>query len=171
MSEAQPALEVLEDLAPAELHARAWDICMGKGWYFGHATHDGDGARFWKLDLDGDPVFDAIWQQARARCEAIAGVPLRVIRQYANGHTYGLGGKPHLDDVRPGSFTLLYYPMQEWDAGWDGETVFLEPDGEIAQSVRPRPEPGGVVRLADSACRTRAEPVLHGAASHGGVQA
>ena len=142
MSEAQPALEVLENLAPAELHARAWDVCMGKGWYYGHATHDGDAARFWKLDLDGDAVFDAIWQQARARCEAIAGVRLRVIRQYANGHTYGLGGKPHLDDVRPGSFTLLYYPMQEWDAGWDGETVFLEPDGEIGQSVRPRPNRG-----------------------------
>jgi SM-20-related protein len=142
MSEAQPALEVLEDLAPAELHARAWDVCMGKGWYFGHASHGGDSARFWKLDLDGDPVFDAIWQQARARCEAIAGAPLRVIRQYANGHTYGLGGKPHLDDVRPGSFTLLYYPMQDWDSGWDGETVFLEPDGEIAHSVRPRPNRG-----------------------------
>jgi SM-20-related protein len=142
MSEVQPLLEILEDLAPSELHARACNVCTGEGWFFGHATHDGDAARFWKLDLDGDPTFDAIWEQVKERCEAMAGAPLRVIRQYANGHTYGLGGKPHVDNDRPGSFTLLYYPMEEWPSDWDGETVFLDPDGDIALSVRPRPNRG-----------------------------
>jgi hypothetical protein len=138
-AENEPILEVLEELAAAELHARACDVCRAKGWYFGHGSHEGDSLPFWKMDLEGDAAFDAIWQGARERCEALAGGPLRVIRQYANGHTYGLGGKPHPDDVRPGSFTLLYYPMLEWKDGWDGETVFLDEHGEIALAVRPRP--------------------------------
>jgi hypothetical protein len=88
------------------------------------------------MDLESDPAFEAIWEHARPRCEAVAGTSLRVRRQYANGHTYGLGGRPHKDD---GEFTLLYYPNPEWKDGWDGETVFFDPKGEIYFSVRPRP--------------------------------
>jgi hypothetical protein len=91
------------------------------------------------MDLDGDGAFNAIWQHFQPRCEALAGAPLRVIRQYANGHTYGLGGNPHADDNKPGSFTLLYYPNPEWQDDWDGETVFYDGSGEIAFAVRPRP--------------------------------
>jgi hypothetical protein len=133
---AEPLLEVLDDLVPAELHSAAWARCSGKGWYFGHGSKQGDGSRFWKMDLDADQAFDAIWELARPRCEALAGTPLRVLRQYANGHTYGLGGRPHQDD---GAFTLLYYPNPEWRDGWDGETVFYDPSGEISFAIRPRP--------------------------------
>jgi SM-20-related protein len=137
--EAEPVIEVLEGLVSPQLHAAAWLKCSAKEWYFGHGSNTGDGTQFWKMDLDGDAAFGAIWEQARPRCEALAGTPLRVIRVYANGHTYGLGGKPHLDDNKPGTFTLLYYPNPEWKAGWDGETVFYDQAGEIALSVTPRP--------------------------------
>jgi hypothetical protein len=50
-----------------------------------------------------------------------------------------LGGEPHRDDTRAGTFTLLYYPNPEWKSGWDGETVFYEQSGEIAFSVLLRP--------------------------------
>jgi hypothetical protein len=132
-------LEILDNAAPAELHAAAWAECAGKRWYFGHGSKPGDWSRFWKMDLDGDAVFNALWEHVRPRCEALAGASLRVIRQYANGHTYGLGGNPHFDDTRPDTFTLLYYPNPEWKDGWDGETVFYDASGEIAFSVRPRP--------------------------------
>ncbi len=138
----EPVLEVIDDLVPAELHTAAWAICAGKGWYFGHGSHAGDWGRFWKMDLDGDAVFNAIWEQVRPRCEALAGAPLRVVRQYANGHTYGLGGQPHLDDTIPGSYTLLYYPNPEWKDGWEGETVFYDSSGEISMAIRPRPNRG-----------------------------
>ena len=134
-----PVLEVIDGLVPAELHQAAWKVCSGKGWFFGHGSNEGDGSRFWKMDLDGDATFNAIWEASRPRCEALAGGPLRVIRQYANGHTYGLGGKPHLDDVAPGTFTLLYYPNPEWKDGWDGETVYYDQHGEIALAIRLRP--------------------------------
>jgi SM-20-related protein len=131
-----PLLEILDDLVPADLHAAAWARCAGAGWYFGHGSKTGDGSAFWKMDLESDAAFDAIWQRARPRCEELAGTPLRVRRQYANGHTYGLGGRPHQDD---GAFTLLYYPNPEWKDGWEGETVFYDPSGEIRRAVRPRP--------------------------------
>jgi SM-20-related protein len=138
-SSAEPVLEILDDLVPVELHTAAWAACSAAGWKFGHGSHGEDPLPFWKLDLDGDPAMDAIWKSVRERCERLAGGPLRILRVYANGHTYGLGGKAHSDDHRPGTFTLLYYPMPEWKPGWDGETVYFDSDGEIALAVRPRP--------------------------------
>ena len=129
-------IEILDDLVPAALHAAAWKRCSGAGWYYGHGSNAGDGSAFWKMDLEADPAFDAIWEHVRPRCEELAGTSLRVRRQYANGHTYGLGGKAHKDD---GEFTLLYYPNPEWKEGWDGETVFYNRSGEIASAVRLRP--------------------------------
>lgn len=134
-----PLIEVIENLASPDLHRAAWEKCCGKTWYFGNASNADEAGRFWKMDLDGDPVFDAIWNASRARCEELAGVKLRVVRQYANGHTYGLGGAPHMDDTRPGTFTLLYYPMQEWKPEWDGETVYLDAAGDVFFAVRPKP--------------------------------
>ena len=131
-----PILQIFDDLVSAELHAAAWARCSGAGWFFGNTSNNGDGSAFWKMNLESDPAFDAIWEQVRPRCEELAGTPLRVRRQYANGHTYGLGGRPHRDD---GSFTLLYYPNPEWNDAWDGETVFYDHKGEIATAVRPRP--------------------------------
>ena len=135
----EPLLEILEDLAPAELFQEACKLSAAKGWYFGHGSHDHDPGRFWKMDLEGIVVFDEIWKVAKTRCEELTGGPIRVLRQYANGHTYGLGGQPHLDDHRPGSYTLLYYPMAEWQDGWEGETLFFDEQGEVAFTVRPRP--------------------------------
>jgi hypothetical protein len=131
--------EILDDVAAAELHRAAWQACNRKAWYFGNASNDEHATPFWKMDLDGVAAFDALWEAARSRCEALAGGPLRVIRQYANGHTYGLGGSAHHDDTRPGTFTLLYYPMPAWEHDWDGETVFFDAAGEVTQAVRPRP--------------------------------
>jgi len=135
----QPLLEVIDDFAPPELFEESCRVGSAKGWSFGQASQRGDGARFWNFDLERIVVFDSIWEHARARCQRLTGAPLRVIRQYANGHTYGLGGRPHIDDVRTGCYTLLYYPMAEWRDEWDGETVFYDERGEIALSVRPLP--------------------------------
>ncbi len=132
----EPFLESLDGLVPEKLHAAAWSRCAGAGWYFGHGSNAGDGSAFWKMDLESDSAFDAIWEHVRPRCEALVETSLRVRRQYANGHTYGLGGRPHKDD---GEFTLLYYPNPQWKDGWDGETLFFDATGEISFAVRPRP--------------------------------
>ena len=135
----EPLLRVIEDLALPHLHAAACATCADGSWRFNHGSNPGDSRSFWTMDLGGDAAFDAIWEQARAKCERMAGARLRVIRQYANGHTYGLGGAPHKDDDRPGTYTLLYYPVPEWKAGWEGETMFYGKDNEIAFAVDMRP--------------------------------
>lgn len=134
-----PVLQAIEDLVPRELHEKACAVCAGGSWYFGHGLNATDAASFRKMDLTADPVFDAIWREARPRCEAIAGAPLQVIRQYASEHRFGPGGQPHTDDIRPGTFTLLYYPMTEWKEEWDGETVSHDSLSEVEMTVRPRP--------------------------------
>ena len=133
-------LQIIEDLIPPEKRAEAWRVCTSKHWYFGQTSQEG-GLQFWKMDLEGNPVFDSLWEHARPRCEALARTPLHVVRQYANGHTYGVGGEPHADDFRPGCYTLLYYPLEEWKDGWEGEgeTVFYDERGEIALAIVPRP--------------------------------
>ncbi len=132
-------LEVIDDFAPAELFAESCKVGSAKGWYFSYRSQpSGDGA-FWNLDLDDFVVFKSIWQHARARCERLTGASLRVIRQSASGHTYGLGGQPYVGDVSAGCYTLLYYPMAEWWDEWAGDAVFYDERGEIALSVRPRP--------------------------------
>lgn len=140
MNEAKPLIRVIPKLAPPELHKAVWRSCMQKRWYFGNQSVTEDaGIPFWKMDLDGDPAVTRLWQHSQAGCEKAAGRSLRVVRQYANGHTYGLGGRPHADDPREGTFTLLYYPMPVWKPDWEGETLFYDARGEVIAGVKPAP--------------------------------
>lgn len=134
------APRILDRLAPPELHAEIWQACMAKRWYFGNQSVTvGTGLQFWKMDLEDSEPVSRLWERSRAACEQYAGQPLRVVRQYANGHTYGLGGGLHRDDARPGTWTLLYYPMPEWRIEWEGETVWVNTAGEVIAAVRPAP--------------------------------
>lgn len=139
MSPRQAIIQVLDDVFAADLRERAVLVVAKPRWYFGNSSVGGGEPGFWKMDLDGEAEVDALWAAARPRCEEIAGARLRVLRQYANGHTYGLGGRTHVDDTAPGHYTLLYYPMASWDPAWGGETVFHRSNGEIALAVLPKP--------------------------------
>jgi len=132
-------IQVLDGVFTAELCERAVQAVAQKRWYFGNSSVGGGEPGFWKMDLEGDVDIDALWSAARARCQELTGTALRVLRQYANGHTYGLGGRTHVDDTRLGHYTLLYYPMPAWDPAWGGETVFHRTNGEIALAVLPKP--------------------------------
>ncbi|HUS24899.1 MAG TPA: 2OG-Fe(II) oxygenase [Candidatus Binatia bacterium] len=134
-------LKILDELAPAALHHAVWETCQAPRWYFGNRSVGGDAEAlpFWKMKLGDAAAVTQLWEHARSVCESLAGRRLRVVRQYANGHTYGLGGRPHRDDVRDGTFTLLYYPMPEWREDWEGETLFFGPRGNVIAGVVPRP--------------------------------
>ncbi len=136
----QRIFKIIDGLAPDELHLAVWSACMEKRWYFGNQSMTTDPALpFWKMDLDTAAPVTQLWQASKAVCEGIAGRALRVARQYANGHTYGLGGRPHVDDSREGAFTLLYYPMPQWRSEWEGETLFFDDRGNVLTGVLPVP--------------------------------
>ena len=136
------AIHVMDNLLPVELCRRVWHECQAPRWCFGHASTEAEEAPFWKLELDGVVAVDQAWQAAQPRCEELVGMRLAVLRQYANGHTTGLGGQVHTDDRRERHFTLVYYPMLRWDPKWGGETVFHETAGDIIQAVIPKPNRG-----------------------------
>jgi SM-20-related protein len=132
-------IQFLPQLAPAELQREVWSACQEKRWYFGNQSTEANAVPFWKMDLDGCLPATRLWEHAKPRCEQLAHAPLRVVRQYANGHTYGQGGHPHRDDVRAGTYTLLYYPMPEWRPEWEGETMFVDEQSEIIAALKPEP--------------------------------
>lgn len=136
----QPILDIQNNVAPLALQERMWALFLEPHWKYGsHTDPQSPGIPFWHMDLTGLTPADEFWQLHQAACEKRVGHGLRVVRQYANGHTFGQGGRPHVDDRREGCFTLLYYPMLQWQHEWDGETVFFNADGEIVQAVHPRP--------------------------------
>ncbi len=135
-------LEVLGQLVPEALHADAWAVCNGAGWRFVKASDDGEQAPGWRMNLAEVPEFDALWKAAKPLCERLAGRGLRVLRQYACASTDGLACGTHPDDGRPGCFTLLYFPMPQWRAEWQGETTFLNGSGAVLRSVLPQPNQG-----------------------------
>lgn len=139
MSAREAIIQVLDGVFAPEECQRAIDAVAQKRWYFGNSSVGAGEPGFWKMDLDGDAAIDALWAAVRGRCEELTGSSLRVLRQYANGHTYGLGGRTHVDDTKPGYYTLLYYPMASWEPAWAGETVFHRTNGEIALAVLPKP--------------------------------
>lgn len=132
-------IQQINDLVSAELHQRVWAVTMSRNWYFGNQSRNDVGVPFWRMELDGIPAVDEVWEASRSRCEDVIGRPLKVLTQYANGHTYGQGGLPHQDDTAPGTYTLLYYPMLEWQPMWEGETIFRKADGEVIAVVIPIP--------------------------------
>ena len=133
-----PLLNLLPALLPAELQQAVWELTQRPCWLFGTVSMVGRSLPFWKMDLDGEPVMAAAWRHAQPICEGLVQGPLRVVRVYANGHTFGQGGQAHKDDLRDETYTLLYYPMPEWRREWEGETVFY--DGEdIARAWLPMP--------------------------------
>jgi len=42
----EPLLEIIEDLLPTDLYARACEVCRSKAWYFGHGSHEADSLHF-----------------------------------------------------------------------------------------------------------------------------
>ncbi len=132
--------KIMDQFAPPELHRAIWANCMEKNWYFGNQSIDfSPDIPFWKMDLEQAVSVNRLWLIAKEICEETVGHPLRVVRQNANGQTYGQNGRKHADDAREGCPTLLYYPMPQWNAEWEGETIFFNAQGDIVAGVLPLP--------------------------------
>lgn len=51
-----------------------------------------------------------------------------LIRCYANAHTYGVEGYPHVDSFRDSDMTVVIYMNRAWKREWGGETVIYNDD-------------------------------------------
>jgi Rps23 Pro-64 3,4-dihydroxylase Tpa1-like proline 4-hydroxylase len=66
----------------------------------------------------------------------------KLVRCYANAHTYGVEGYVHSDTLIEGNYTTLIYLVPEWRSEWAGETVFMNDEGELVKSVLPKANRG-----------------------------
>tara|TARA_B100000700_G_C14873984_1_gene774749 strand:- start:436 stop:1017 length:582 start_codon:yes stop_codon:yes gene_type:complete len=55
-------------------------------------------------------------------------------RIYFNAHTHGVEPQPHIDD---GDFTMIYYPILDWQKNWGGGTIVWD---EHSQSKKEMPK-------------------------------
>jgi SM-20-related protein len=79
------------------------------------------------------PVIE-VWKSLQAK---LFDNKAHLLRCYANLHTHGVEGYPHVDADAPGETTIILYLNRSWDITWGGETAFYE-DDEIVKSVMPR---------------------------------
>ena len=76
-----------------------------------------------------------LWLKLKA--EVLPGHAL--VRCYANAHTFGVEGYPHIDSRTEGNYTTICYVNPMWRPEWAGETVFFNDVGDIVQAVLPKP--------------------------------
>ena len=84
------------------------------------------------------PTTEAILSAARepfALCDPSVGLS----HVYAAAIASNACGTVHTDTTHPQALTFLYYANPSWRAGWGGETVFYDSEGDAMIVVTPRP--------------------------------
>lgn len=129
----------------------------GSGWRFQQSSNDGDGVKFWYMDLAQDALFTSTLLK---KIRNDTGVDWVLDRVYANGQTHGLCGSVHQDviDAEPGQcYTLLYYANNEWRPEWGGHTLFTTQDGVLSRY----PTPNSMVWFDSTIPHVGLEPTRH----------
>lgn len=153
LTSANRSVCVIDDFVPANLRADLQKLLRGAIWAYGwKSVKDRDPFPFWhshfagaddlascEEELQDNPnckAVDALWRLLSAKVLKSH----KIVRAYANGHTYGAEGYIHVDSLDSRYFTTIYYAHASWEADWAGETVFFEqPSGNRATAVLPVP--------------------------------
>uniref|UniRef100_A0A6C0HCB3 Prolyl 4-hydroxylase alpha subunit Fe(2+) 2OG dioxygenase domain-containing protein n=1 Tax=viral metagenome TaxID=1070528 RepID=A0A6C0HCB3_9ZZZZ len=87
---------------------RAKDIVFNKSWRFGHqSTHEKLYANpFWSMDLDDEDYYSKYLLNI---IEKHFSKKFKLLRVYANGHTFGQDGAYHIDSDLPNAYTFVLY--------------------------------------------------------------
>lgn len=130
---------------PPELFQQIADRVDHGNWHYGWKSNKSMDSGHWNqnyatggshwntLDIAATvtcPTIQAAWQHVRTTMFPDA----RLIRCYANGHTYGVEGFWHTDSRRPEDISIVIYLNESWDPQWAGETLIKLEDGTIIAS-------------------------------------
>lgn len=80
-------------------------------------------------------VVAAVWRKIKTSIF----VGDELVRCYANAHTYGVEGYPHVDHRLPGNRTTLIYLNPVWTPEWAGETVLINEIDDVVHASLPKP--------------------------------
>jgi len=149
-----------DDWLPPEVQRQVHDFLMQPGWQFGWKSDPKtDPYAFWHKHFAGaqaPPGYGGDDREVDCADELASRAPLlhrlwqilsatlldgqTLVRCYANGHAFGGEGSVHIDTRSPTGRTTIYYPHENWDANWGGETIFFTPDrSDITAAVYPKP--------------------------------
>jgi hypothetical protein len=146
-------IQKFDDFLPPDLFAESIEFARSIRWRYGWtSTRDKsvEQSMYWHVDFDGKPPSTNVRSVAekleppfiRALWERLSAGPFHghtLVRCYANGHTYGVAGAPHIDRKQDGFWSLVFYAGEEWQPAWAGETVFFDRTGDICNVSLPRP--------------------------------
>lgn len=104
-------------------------------WSFWHTSCQDSNNFFWIMDFNDSEFFT---KELFSRVKELVGEEYYLNSVYANGQTFGLDGDFHIDDPDDNAYTFLYYPMNDWDLSWGGETVIIDESGE-SKNIYPKP--------------------------------
>jgi Rps23 Pro-64 3,4-dihydroxylase Tpa1-like proline 4-hydroxylase len=140
-------------IPPADLRA-AQDYFAGSiRWKYGWPQGTGDPYSHWNVDfldagLDNqDDLEDKLragadWQPVVRIWDLLKAGPLyghRLVRCYANAHTFGVEGYIHTDSKRSDNYTAVVYLNPTWKTEWAGELLFFDGAGDVFHAVSPKP--------------------------------
>lgn len=119
-----------------------------RGFQFGWHSNKGVDFSHWNINYAGSkrarvdvfprlpPCVQLVWAELKEMTTQLRGH--RVIRSYINAMTFGTEGYIHTDSKVDSDLSIVVYLNPEWHAGWAGETVFLDGEGDLVKSVLPR---------------------------------
>lgn len=138
-------------------------------WSYGWPSNKDMPYGHWNVDFTKTPkhnptdVSDRLPEPISAVWEVVKEVffkgQAKLVRAYANRHTYGTEGYIHTDTNREEDHTCVIYMDNDWDVNWGGETVFYNLGlTEIVQSVIPHTNravvfPGNIPHCAKGVSR------------------
>ncbi|MBC3197167.1 DUF6817 domain-containing protein [Pseudomonas poae] len=87
------------------------------------------------FELEHGEVLTKVWLQLKDTL--LKGHQL--VRFYANAHTYGVEGYPHIDNRTDNNYSTVLYLNPEWDIEWAGETIIANEFKDVTHAVLPKP--------------------------------
>lgn len=141
-------ISIRDDAVDTELLDKAMYFINKANWSYGWPSNKEMPFGHWNVDFTNTtktnptdvtprlpPVLMPIWKAVN---KEFFNSQAKLVRCYANRHTFGTEGYIHTDTERDEDHTCVVYLDKEWDPNWGGETSFYSKDlQEIVKSVIP----------------------------------
>lgn len=142
-------IKVKDDALSKEILDAAYHHINTANWSYGWPSNTDVPFGHWNVDFTRTPknnptdVSAALPDKITPVWEAVNkeffNGQARLVRCYANRHTFGTEGYIHTDTTRMEDQTCVVYMDKEWDVNWGGETTFYDKDvTEIVKATIPK---------------------------------
>lgn len=154
MKPPKSTIKIFDDIIPKELSTKlsafvkkpiwqyGWRSNIHNSSYFFWHSHfaggdtgsDSDCTALLLSSIEMEPIYE-LW----IKIANLYPSPHKLLRAYANGHTYGTEGYVHQDSNQEDQLSSVYFSHDEWNPDWGAELQFYDENGDILMSVTPRP--------------------------------